>query len=536
MLKSNIKWVYLMVILFILSFIFLPQNKFGAPSTIKRITEITEYKKNVYPPIHQRLMIWSCGWEMVQKNPILGQGWGLFELYYPYYQGKYLFDNIYRNLRTHANNAHNELLEVWSQTGTIGLTLYLWFLVTGFVYGIKLTNSLSNDKKIFSLSILAGVIGMFIDNIFGNVSLQFCVPAFLYWWNIGMLTSLDTSRKIYEFRISGIIKLLFSIIILSLCLLVYRAYNQFMGEINYFKGFKYSKRNDLINSIRYLERAHRYYREVNSEYELGNCYARTGQKDKAEWAYYQALAANCGYDEIFFNLATVYSQKGEKENAILNYTQALYINPISQESYLALSNIFFSDIPKYQTEAIELLKQATKLFPNNPDFWNNLGYLYTTTGNNNLAIEIYRKAFELNPESEQIKHNLETALKKIGKTDDDVFKYDILIKTIEQKINSKDWAEVLVLSKKLVTIAPNSYRARFYLANAYFTTGDIDNAINEYKEAVRISPNNIYAHSNLAIAYLQKGFTELAKEELLKILQIDPQNKFAKEKLESLLK
>ena len=54
---------------------------------------------------------------------------GLLELFYPFYQGHFI-DHIemFRALRTHANNAHNELLEVWGQTGILGLGAFLWNL------------------------------------------------------------------------------------------------------------------------------------------------------------------------------------------------------------------------------------------------------------------------------------------------------------------------------------------------------------------------------------------------------------------------
>jgi tetratricopeptide (TPR) repeat protein len=62
-----------------------------------------------------------------------------------------------------------------------------------------------------------------------------------------------------------------------------------------------SKTTSVQSAIPLLEAAHSFQRlEVNNNYELANCYARTSQRDKALYAYKEALRANAGYDEILF--------------------------------------------------------------------------------------------------------------------------------------------------------------------------------------------------------------------------------------------
>ncbi|MBI4052121.1 MAG: hypothetical protein HY400_06420, partial [Elusimicrobia bacterium] len=57
-----------------------------------------------YSPWYQRLLIWVCCWQMGLENPLLGKGWGVLELFYPFYQGPNLLAlDIFRTLRTHAN-------------------------------------------------------------------------------------------------------------------------------------------------------------------------------------------------------------------------------------------------------------------------------------------------------------------------------------------------------------------------------------------------------------------------------------------------
>ncbi|MBU2615072.1 MAG: tetratricopeptide repeat protein, partial [Elusimicrobia bacterium] len=525
------KWIIAITIVIIVTFLTWPRS-LGGSTPISRITEIENVANTSYGPMHQRIMIWSCAWLMVKDDPILGKGWGLFELYYPFYQGKSLFNDLYRGFRTHANNAHDEILEYWSQIGTLGVAFYLWFLVSFFAYGIYLyKNTFLESKRLIFIGILSGTAGMFLDNIFGNVSTQFCVPAFLYWWNMGTLVGMDDTRKIKEYRLNSVSKGIFAVLIVFFFFLIFKWYNFFLGEINYFQGFKMSKKGDVAAAIPYLEKAHFNNKEVNSEYELANCYARLGQRDKSLWAYYNALSANCGYDEIHFNLATVYAQMGDMEKALNNYTQALYINPISQEGYFALGNIFLINIDKDPDRAIALLERAVFFFPNNIDFWNNLGFAYTKKNDNKKAAEAYRRAVEINPEFQMARHNLEVASQKAGIKSEPILEYDRLVKAAEQKINEKNWPEVLKLCKQLVEISPNSYKARFYLANAFFTLGKVDEAINEYKQAVTISPSNLPSWVNLGLAYSQKNDKENARSAFQKVLELDPKNQIAQERL-----
>ncbi|MBV9080379.1 MAG: O-antigen ligase family protein, partial [Elusimicrobia bacterium] len=91
-------------------------------SPLARFTEIFEAMKTgqSYGPWHQRLLIWSSAWEMQKGFQLVGRGWGTFELFYPFFQGKFLLIPQLAQWRTHANNAHNVLLEFWSQTGLLG--------------------------------------------------------------------------------------------------------------------------------------------------------------------------------------------------------------------------------------------------------------------------------------------------------------------------------------------------------------------------------------------------------------------------------
>lgn len=506
------------------------------PSVVERLAESTQAQTTIYAPFFQRRLIWSCAWFMVYENPVLGKGWGCFELFYPSYQGRHLFLDAYRNLRTHANNTHNEILEIWSQAGTLGFGLYLWLLVSIFHYGLVIIKNSTGEKRLLAIALLSSIIGMWVDSLL-NVALHFAVPGFLYWWNVGLLAGLGATEDIkLNLKLPGRKLLVWALIIFGV-LLVVRYSRNFLAEVHYFKGFKASKMNDLQRAIPELEAAHNLQRlEVNNNYELGNCYARVGMKDKAIHMYKESLRANAGYDEIYFNMATVMMQMGDIDSAMAEYTRSLYINPISFESYMALGTIFLQNPEKYAEAGTELFKQNLYLFPGNRDIWNNLGYLYTRLNRHEDAIGAYKRALEVDPDFELAKKNLNIINSKLGRKDDYVQRIDGLYAKVENAIVSKNWNEALTACEKLVKEVPGSSKARLYMANIYFTIGQIDKAVDEYLELLKLDQNNIPGRTNLALAYFELKKFDLAKPEFEKILQSDPNNQIVKQKLSEMEK
>ncbi len=373
-----------------------------------RISEVKQITQGAYGAVTQRFLIWLCAWSMVEDHPFLGKGWGAFELFYPYYQGAQLDKPDFFTVRTHANNAHNEVLEYWAQLGTLGFGIVILMWIAFFRSGKSVASRLPLPWRALSWGLMGGVAGMLADNLL-NVSVHFAVPAFLFWWWVGSLFVLDpASVQVRKFSLEPLWRrgILAAAAALLICLSL-RSAMLWAEEIYFFEGFKFSKGGDLARAQRSLERAYSFHQlDVNNAYELANVYARTAQKEKALAMYQRALDANSGYDEIYFNRATMLMQSGREVEAIHNYKVALAINPLSREAYNALSGIYFKDVPKYGDEAVGLLRRATAIFSTDRDLWNNLGYLEVQRQNWPAAQEAYRKALDIDPQYDLARRNL----------------------------------------------------------------------------------------------------------------------------------
>lgn len=449
--KERIALVVIVTVILIIAWPKSPMSPKAGWTPSSRMTELIGgvSGQKQYAPWHQRLLIWSCAWDMVRENPFSGKGWGCFELFYPFYQGKYLTLEIFRDLRTHANNSHNVFLEFWSQTGTVGFGIALWLILVHAWMGHTIARSgqyASEAQRLRMTAFWAAGLGMWVDNFFGNVSLFFAVPAFLFWWQLGVLFGHQNSDS-KTIKISSKPKAVFAggLILTIVVLLSYRFVAHWFGEVYYFQGFKASKQNVLGKAIPALEASFRLHSlEVNNAYELANSYARQAKlsdeaglsqkavvwRKRAIIMYDAAISANAGYDEIYFNKGTVLAQTGNYNGAIMNYRLARHINPTSRDLNRALLGLYLGpflkdggssppvkDNNEMDSEAMADFEQAIKLFPDDPEMWNQLGYFYAINGRVREAMSAYRKALEINPQYEPARHNLDkltaTSLKPI---------------------------------------------------------------------------------------------------------------------------
>lgn len=392
-------------------------------SPLLRFTEIFDAMKSgtPYGPWHQRILIWSSAWDMLQQSWWLGKGWGCFELFYPFFQGKYLFTPVLFQFRTHANNAHNILMELWAQLGMLGTGVVLWMFVAMIVGGWKIVKSESaGTGRFVAAALLGGILGMVADNFFGNVSIFFATPAFLFWWNVGALSNERQPSEGSSKPINPVwgkpLLIFFGVFCFSVGVYYFKRWKQ---EVYYFEGFRQAKNGDVVKSVKALDEAYSWFPgEVNSNYEMGNSYARYARmmlerglpeeakkyEKKAIEGFTAALHANPGYDEIYFNLGVTQGQAGLQQEAIRNLTMSIFINPLLHEAYGALSKIYI-DMGD-MTSAAKVFAHSVEAFPTDKDYWNNLGYCYSQLKDHKKSFDAYKQAVQIDPTFRQGWQNL----------------------------------------------------------------------------------------------------------------------------------
>jgi O-antigen ligase len=90
-----------------------------------------------------RLELWWNTGHMVLEHPLLGQGFGSFNYHYPRFGAEHLalFDRVEVQIGHHAGAAHNDYLQLWAETGLVGLGLAglcLWVIFSRSVPSVIL--------------------------------------------------------------------------------------------------------------------------------------------------------------------------------------------------------------------------------------------------------------------------------------------------------------------------------------------------------------------------------------------------------------
>ncbi len=484
---------------------------------------------NVYSSFHQRLLIWTSAWQMGLESPMLGKGWGLFENFYPFYQVGLLlnFDSI-RNLRTHANNAHNEILEMFSQTGLVGLGVYVWLFAVLCAAFFRYYRRSGPEERFWTLPFAAALLGMLADNMF-NVSLHFAVPALLFWWLIGAL-----SKKLSGSREAGGISWTRPAAgVAAACLLllfcaggVWCWSAQFMREVHYFRGFKSMRRSDFSGAAAELRKAYDSHgREVNNNYELANAYVRAGDLNSAKWAYGEALKSNAGYDEIYFNMAIVEKRLGEMDSALSHLKVSAFINPLSAATYNVMAEIYVKAGARSAQEAKEIFEPAAKIFPGDSAILNNLGYFYTMLKDYRSAKDMYGRGVRANPGDSMTAQNLIGVAAQLGLRNDPDVVWLRKYQEVQGLLAANDAsASARAAADTLIGLDPENINSLALRAKLNFKAGDMENAKRDLIKVLNYKPADSGAHYGLAVIYEKAGDFKSARREWEALLQAEPGN------------
>jgi len=164
--------------------------------------------------------------------------------------------------------------------------------------------------------------------------------------------------------------------------------------------------------------------------------------------------------EVYKNLGSSYYRKGDATHAIAILKKAMELNPDDAQIAGKLGRAYFNHGKK--EEALAVLEKAVKSSPNIKDFIC-IGQICNDNDDHGKAIEALKKAAELQPDEANIHYQL-------GITYDKQNEYD---KSIE-------------CFKKAIELNPYVPKYHFSLGFTYDTKGDHKEAIRAFKKAIAL--------------------------------------------------
>ena len=283
------------------------------------------------------------------------------------------------------------------------------------------------------------------------------------------------------------------------------------------KDYLYYAAGSAVNSKEY-EKALDYYVELKEnnytgvidEYYITN--NETGEEEKVSETEFDLLKSSKDYSnprvgqtesrypEIVKNIALIYVQQGKNDVAIEAIKEARSIQPddtslILNEAdlYIRISNNSDDESERdlYRKKFKELMELAITKDPENGILYYNLGVISSEQGENDSALEYYKKAIEFKPDYVDAYLNLVAVIldgeqsivdemNNLGTSKKDNIRYD------ELKVERENlYKECIPFLEKLIEVSPTNIDALNTLKNIYGVLGenekfkDISAMINE---------------------------------------------------------
>ncbi len=150
-------------------------------------------------------------------------------------------------------------------------------------------------------------------------------------------------------------------------------------------------------------------------------------------------------------------------------------------------------------EAIDSIKQAIAICPQDPKFSLRLADIYRAQNRMGPAIEAMKQAVALDPLNSAVNEQLLRILLELGRYD-----------------------EAITTSNRLIKKSPRNTFARDILGIAYLHQGMIDKALRVTNELIRIDPTDPTHHFKKAVLFQQKGEIADAMRSFARVIEMDP--------------
>ena len=267
-------------------------------------------------------------------------------------------------------------------------------------------------------------------------------------------------------------------------------------DVYYSLGIAYKALNRYDNAIEAYKNAIRLKPDkYNALYNLSAVYKSKGDINNAILCAEKCLKLNNKDEGLYTLLSGYYEEINDTQNAIIMLQYASMLNPNNYVYHYNLGVLLAKAEDK--VSAINSYIKSIELNKNHLESYVNIAGLYKGT-DNEKALEYLKKAYSINPDEENL-------LLSLAQTYKDLYK------------NS----ESIEILKKLLNNNPNCAEAYSLWAINLMDKEEYNEALNMYNKAISINPmNNNYRHGK-AIALKYSGNTEECKQILEEIVNSD---------------
>ena len=490
----------------------------------------------LYMSYHQRLMGWTCGIDNIKKKPLLGWGWGSWQLSYAPCQGELLrkYPNLI-DLKMQSNSAHNIFMETLVQSGILGLIAFLLWLFFVCSNCIKYYHIQKNsDRKILILAVFASCGGFLADNML-NITFEVQVICSVFYFFVGVLASLDGKNR--EIKIS---KILFNLLLFLIAFIfLYLSFIQtkiLLASHYGLKGYFAMKANNYKEAQKMFDKSINLYKG-NPETHFIYLRALETLKDYSKM-YGVSLDTLKYFPEYyeFYNIYAIIETKFNKPNEAFSYLKKSFaLNPYFEDSLNLTLHLFISSKELRTLENAAFLEKLNVPLSFKNAFSLILWQIYFEQEQYDKARAILLDELARNKFDKNIQEKLALTNEKLNIKKDSALEKAKMLSALRNRIvNAKEITPAFLKELKAVA-SDGDLDAQMLLAQAYFKQQDYQNC--------RLILENLYQNNadnlplNFAFASLEEaqGNKEEAKKYLQNILLKDKKNVLALRRIKSII-
>lgn len=547
LLKNKTRCAVIIAVCFAVFFLW-PSGQEGdySPAAAQRIAELDDLSEasslglgasaeKLNAAYHQRLMMWACGLEMFKESPLLGKGLTSFQMNYGLCQGGLMFKNpALGQLKTQANEAHNQFVQVLAESGLLGIISFICLLAFAF-WGIlkAVCAEKSEDLRLTYLCLFAGLAAFILDNTL-NITFRAVITAFAFWFALGMLNNLCCVERTRKVGILPAWLILVLSIILAILLAAWQAL-YFKAEITALKGYKAFAKGEYSEAEVFLKEADANAAiRADAAFSVVNALIEERKYQEALEYALRGIKKYPGYYEFYLRAAGVKSGLGDNIGAAEYLKEALELYPNNLAAAQAWSK-FIAALPALRTsDNAGKAEGLLRIFPYDTDI--RLAYLLSSFDSGEYERACVKSAEFLaedifNPDYYEIVK--ECADKGFGNKE--LTEKADLFKKARGRIKAEKYGTSLEKeTEKFYSRYPQDANAGLLLAEVKYNRG-------KYREAVNILRPHYEAHRYqkpiafaLASAYLKAGEKDKAKDVLEGILTYDSHDEQALLRLKSM--
>lgn len=248
-------------------------------------------------------------------------------------------------------------------------------------------------------------------------------------------------------------------------------------------------------------------KNVQLRVELGDALTQAGKHDEAIAAY-QDAEKKVGSDpsrkiEIVARIGQAYEAKGADAEAVAEYRRAIKLAPKGYFIEVELTARII-DIYRRKQDLPTLLAYYDKEWPASKRGhfeWSTIALLHEETGDQDKAIEAYKKAVAKSPWELETQRKLIHLLTNVGREDEAIKQYEAVVKIAPSEANFQlelasryeakgELKKALAVLKRLESSFPTDPGVQQALADLYQRWGKEDLALAAYERLARLEPDD----------------------------------------------